>query len=73
MCVHKMPGLLVFLRVTGVSFEIKSGDDCLSVKGRLRGALKFWNDIHAHQLILDVSKYGYKLPLLQIFMPFTAK
>jgi len=45
----------------------------LSVKGRLRGALAFWNDIHAPQFILDVIEYGYKLPLLQIPPPFAAK
>ena len=45
----------------------------MSVKGRLRGALAFWNDVHAPQFILDVIEYGYKLPLLQIPLPFTAK
>lgn len=45
----------------------------LSVKGHLPGALKFWNGIHAPQFILDVIEYGYKLPLLQIPPPFTAK
>ena len=30
-------------------------------------------DIHAPQFILDVIEYGYKLPLLQIPPPFTAK
>ena len=64
---------LIFLRVNGNSFEVKSGDDYSSVKGRLRGALAFWNDIHAPQFILDVIDYGYKLPLLQIPPPFTAK
>ena len=64
---------LAFLRVNGNSFEVKSGDDYLSVKGRLRGALKFWNDIHAPRFILDVIEYGYKLPLLQIPPPFTAR
>lgn len=64
---------LIFLRVNGNSFEVKSGDDYSSVKGRLRGVLAFWNDIHAPQFILDVIDYGYKLPLLQIPPPFTAK
>ena len=64
---------LVFLRVNGNSFHVKSGDDYSSVKGQLRGALKFWSDIHAPQFILDVIEYVYKLPLLQIPPPFTAK
>lgn len=38
---------LIFLRVTGDSCKLKSADDCLFVKGRLCGALKFWNDICA--------------------------
>lgn len=71
--VHEDSDELIFLRVNGNSFEVKSGDDYSSVKGRLRGALVFWNDIHAPQFILDVIDYGYKLPLLQIPPPFTAK
>ena len=71
--VHEDSDELVFLRVNGNSFEVKSGDDYLSVKGRLLGALKFWNDIHAPRFILDVIEYGYKLPLLQIPPPFTAR
>ena len=71
--VHEDSDELIFLRVNGNSFEVKSGDDYSSVKGRLRGALAFWNDIHAPQFILDVIDYGYKLPLLQIPPPFTAK
>ena len=64
---------LNFLRANGDSCLLKSGDDCLSVKGRLRGALNFWNDIHAPQFILDVIESGYKLPLLQIPSPFVAR
>ena len=71
--VHEDSNELVFLRVSGNSFEAKSGEDYLSVKGQPRGALTFWNDIHAPQFILDVIEYGYKLPLLQIPPPFTAK
>ena len=71
--VHEDSDELVYLRVNGNSFEVKSGDDYSSVKGRLRGALNFWNDIHAPQFILDVIEYGYKLPLLQIPPPFTAR
>ena len=52
--VHEDSGELVFLRVNGNSFEVKSCEDYLSVKGRLRGALAFWNDIHAPKFILDV-------------------
>lgn len=62
--VHEDSDELVYLRVNGNSFEVKSGDDYPSVKGRLRGALNFWNEIHAPQFILDVIEYGYKLPLL---------
>jgi len=64
---------LVFLHIKGNSFEVKSGDDYLSVKGQLRGALYFWNDINAPQFFLDVIEYGFKLLLLQIPPPFTAK
>ena len=64
---------LNFLRANGDSCLLKSGDDCLSVKGRLRGALNFWNDIHAPQFILDVIESGYNLPLLQIPSPFVAR
>ena len=71
--VHEDSDELVYLRVNGNSFEVKSSDDHPSVKGRLRGALNFWNEIHAPQFILDVIEYGYKLPLLQIPPPFTAK
>ena len=53
--VHEDSAELVFLRVNGNSFEIKSGDEYSSVKGRLRGALKFWNDF---QFILDVIEFG---------------
>ena len=45
----------------------------MSVKRRLRRALEFWKDIHAPQFILDVIEFGYKLPLLQIPTPFTAR
>ena len=64
---------LNFLRANGDSCLLKSGDDCLPVKGRLRGALNFWNNIHAPQFILDVIKFGYKLPFLQIPSPFVAR
>ena len=70
---HEDSDELVFLHVNGNSFEVKLGDDYSSVKERLRGAYKLWNDIHAPQFILDVIEYGYKLPLLQISPPFTAK
>ena len=46
---------------------------CQSKPGRLRRALEFWKAIHAPQLILDVIEFGYKLPLLQIPTPFTAR
>ena len=71
--VHDDGDELVFLRANGNSFEVKSGDDYLSVKGRLRRALKFWNDVHAPRFTLDVIEYGYKLPLLQIPPPFSAR
>ena len=56
---------LVLLRINGNSFEVKSGDDYLSVKGRLCGVLKFWNYIHVPRFILDVqgSKYSQTLYL----------
>ena len=71
--VHDDSDELVFLRAKGNSFEVQSGDDYLSVQGLLRGALKFWNDIHAPHFILDVIDYGYKLPLLQIPRLFTGR
>ena len=45
----------------------------MSVKGRLHRALEFWKAIHALQFILDVIEFGYKLPLIQIPTPFTAR
>jgi len=64
---------LNFLHAKGDSCLLKSGDDCLSVKGRLCGALNFWNDIHVPQFILDVIESGYKLPFLQFPSPFVAR
>ena len=45
----------------------------MSVKGRLRRALEFWKTIHALQFLLDVIEFGYRLPLIQIRTPFTAR
>ena len=70
--VHEDSDELIFLRVNGNSFEVKSGDDYSSVKGRLRGALAFWNDIHAPQFILDVIDYGYKLLISSVWPQFRA-
>jgi len=70
---HDDSDKLVFLCVNGNSFEVKSSKDYLSVKGWLRGALAFWNDIHVPQFILVVIEYGYKLQPLQIPPPFIAK
>lgn len=63
---------LNFLGVDGASCLLKSGDDCVTVKGRLRRALNFWKNIRAPKFILDVIESGYKLPLLQIPTPFAA-
>ena len=52
--VHDDSDELVFLRANGNSFEVQYGDVYLSVKGRLSGGLKFWNDIHAPRFILDI-------------------
>ena len=53
--------------------NLKSDQECVSVKGRLSRALEFWKDIHAPQFIVDVIDFVYILPLLQIPTPFTAR
>ena len=63
---------LFFLRANGDSCVLKSGVGSLSVRGRLRRALKFWIDIGAPRFILDVIEFGYKLPFFQIPPPFFA-
>lgn len=54
-------------------YEFSSDQVCVSVKGRLRRALDFWREINAPQFILDVIEFVYKLPLLQIPTPFSAR
>ena len=71
--VHEDNNDIFFLRITCDSFEVNSGDYYLSVKGQFHGALKFWNDIHMPQFILDVIECDYKLPLIQITSPSTAR
>ena len=43
------------------------------MKGRLRREIDFWKEIQAPQYILDVTEFGYKVPLLQIPTPFSAR
>ena len=64
---------LNFLHDPCEQYEFASDQDCMSVKGRLRRALDFWREINALQFILDVIEFGYKLPLLQIPTPFSAR
>ena len=43
------------------------------MKGRLRREIDFWKEIQAPQYIPDVTEFGYKVPLLQIPTPFSAR
>lgn len=42
--------------------EYEQGQKCIIVKGRLRKNIQFWRDIGASDFILDVLKFGYKIP-----------
>ena len=59
---------LPFVEVQLSSYEAKSGDVPVSVKGRLRKSIQFWRDIDAPRFIVDTIEFGYKLPLLQILL-----
>ena len=66
---------LPFVEVQFSSYEVKSGDVPVSVKGRLRKLIQFWREIDAPRFIVDallLTQFGYKLPLLQIPPPFVA-
>ena len=63
---------LPFVEVQLSSYEVKSGDVHVSVRGRLRRSIQFWREIDAPRFILDTIEFGYKLPLLQIPPPFVA-
>ena len=63
---------LPFVEVQLSSYEVKSGDVHVSVRGRLRKSIQFWREIDAPRFILDTTEFGYKLPLLQIPPPFVA-
>ena len=63
---------LPFVEVHLSSYEVKSGDVPLSVRGRLRKSIQFWREIDAPRFILDTIEFGYKLSLLQIPPPFVA-
>ena len=56
-----------------MTYEFKSNDVTVSVRGSLRKSLQFWKDIDAPRFIIDTIEFGYKLPLLQIRPPFVAK
>ena len=63
---------LPFVDVELSSYEVKSGDVPVSVRGRLRKPIQFWREIDAPRFIVDTIKFGYKLPLLQIPPPFVS-
>ena len=63
---------LPFVEVQLSSYEVKSGDVPVSVRGRLRKSIQFWREIDAPRFILDTIEFGYKLPLLQIPPSFVA-
>ena len=63
---------LPFVEVQLSSYEVKSGDVHVSVRGRLRKSIQFWGEIDAPRFILDTIEFGYKLPPLQIPPPFVA-
>ena len=63
---------LPFVEVQLSSYEVKSGDVHVSVRGRLRKSIQFWREIDAPRFILDTIESGYKLLLLQIPPPFVA-
>ena len=54
------------------SYEVKSGDVPVSVRGRLHKSIQFWREIDVPCFIVDTIEFGYKLPLLQIPPPFVA-
>ena len=56
-----------------MTYEFKSNDVALSVRGRLRKSLQFWKDTDAPRFVIDTIEFGYKLPLLQIPPPFVVK
>ena len=63
---------LPFVEVQLSSYEVKSGDVPVSVRGRLRKSIQFGREIDAPRFIVDTIEFGYKLPLLQIPPPFVA-
>lgn len=63
---------LPFVEVQLSSYEVKSGDVPVSVRGRLRKSIQFWREIDAPRFIVDTIEFGYKLPLLQIPPSFVA-
>ena len=56
-----------------LTYEFKSNDVALSVRGRLRKSLQFWKDTDAPRFVIDTIEFGYKLPMLQIPPPFVVK
>ena len=63
---------LPFVEVQLSSYEVKSGNVPVSVRGRLRKSIQFWREIDAPRFIVDTIEFGYKLPLLQIPPSFVA-
>ena len=63
---------LPFVEVQLSSYEVKSGDVPVSVRGRLRKSIQFCREIDAPRFIVDTIELVYKLPLLQIPPPFVA-
>ena len=47
-----------------LSYEFKSNDVAVSVRGSLLKSFQFWKDIDAPRFIIDTIEFGYKLPLL---------
>ena len=63
---------LPFVEVQLSSYEVKSGDVPVSVRGRLRKSIQFWREIDTPRFIVDTIESCYKLPLLQIPPSFVA-
>jgi hypothetical protein len=55
-----------YTRFTHDFHEYEQGQKSILVKGRLRKNLQFWTNIGASEYILDVIKYGYKIPFYSI-------
>ncbi|CAH3148880.1 unnamed protein product, partial [Porites lobata] len=52
---------LPFVEVQLSSYEVKSGDVHVSVRGRLRKSIQFWREIDAPRFILDTIEFEKSL------------